>query len=121
MFILFYTNTFNHYRQDRHATVFCKYCCKPLKSKKLKAHCRDICKQSPRALKQGERPDRPIFTNWRELIEDYHNVEGILDLNNKHKRTMSKQLGKRVNKRDAQLELLLDMESQAQLSAHSMH
>ena len=72
-------STFFFFRHAKHATVFCFYCCKGVRRDYLHQHCSQVHDEQDRALKYGEKPVKPIFTNWQLLTLNWGSVPAIVD------------------------------------------
>ena len=98
-------------RNQRHTTIFCKECAKPLKSNKLKDHCLSVHRKEPEALCWNEKPGQPVYTNWESFILDPFNHPPIRDPSIPIKRNTKKVLGKRSHGSSSETSGFGDVES----------
>ena len=59
--------------------MFCYYCCKSLRNDCLSSHSREHHEKDARALKYGEKPEKPMYTNWQQYTLALDKVKPLMD------------------------------------------
>ena len=61
---------------------FCAICCELMNRVSIAPHCKNIHNRPPTALKVGDTPSKPKYSNWSEFVDDPATVnpEKIPDL-----------------------------------------
>ena len=69
------------YRPKHRTILFCYYCGFKFRLDKLENHCEKVHNDVTRALKDDEVPKLPLYSNWKEYVLGYPNVERELQPN----------------------------------------